>query len=120
LRRKPADRLRLKRHLAHGVEREFLRGRCAALGCRIEIADAFERIAKEIQPHRLLGTGNENIEYAAAHGEFANFAHRVDTLEALAGPAAPTALPFSAGCPPARKIRDPTRPSWAAPAAASH
>ena len=50
----------------------------------IEGADRLQRVAKEIEPQRLLRARHEEIENAAAHRIFADFAHRRDALEAIA------------------------------------
>ena len=42
---------------------------------RIEAADRFERVAEEIEPHRLGHARRIQIEDAAAHGVFAGLAH---------------------------------------------
>ncbi len=79
-----ADRIGRQRHFAHRVqvERAGLTGR--TLACRIEGADAFQRIAEEIEAHGLLGAGHENIENTAADGKFADFAHGRDAVETVA------------------------------------
>jgi len=66
------------------VEIERARLGDGALAGRIEGADAFQRIAEEIQPHRLFGARHEDIENAAAHGKFANFAYRRHPVETVA------------------------------------
>ena len=57
----------------HQVERAHVEQR--ALGFRVERTDRFERVAEEIEPHRLVETGRKQIEDAAAHGVFAGLAH---------------------------------------------
>ena len=46
-----------------------------ALGLGIEAADRLQRVAKEIETHRLVETGRKQIEDAAAHRIFARLAH---------------------------------------------
>ena len=57
----------------HQIERaQFGNG---ALGLRIEAADRFQRVAEEIEPHRLVHAGREQIDDAAAHRVIAGLAH---------------------------------------------
>ena len=58
----------------HEIERAQLRGR--ALRLRIEGADRFERIAKEIEPDRRCRARRIEVENAAARGVIADVAHR--------------------------------------------
>src|ERR1700722_7421796 len=58
----------------HEIERAQLRGR--ALRLRIEGADRFERIAKEIEPDRRRGAWRIEVENAPARGGIAGVAHR--------------------------------------------
>jgi hypothetical protein len=53
----------------------------SALGGGIEGADAFQRVAEEIEPDGLRRSRRENVEDAAAHGIFADLAHRRHALE---------------------------------------
>ena len=46
-----------------------------ALGFRIESANQFQAVAKEIEPYRLVEPGWKQVEDAAAHGVFAGLAH---------------------------------------------
>ena len=48
----------------------------AALGLGIKNPDAFQRIAKEIEPPRQIRAGRKNIDKSAAHGEIARLDHR--------------------------------------------
>ncbi len=80
---KQADRLRgeLKLRHRHQVERtQFVGG---ALGLRIEAADRFQRVAEEIEPHRRVHAGREQVDDAAADGVIAGFAHRRCAVEAI-------------------------------------
>ena len=54
-----------------------------ALRLRIEAADRFQRVAKKIEPHRLVHAGRVKIDDAAAHGVIAGFAHRGGAVEAV-------------------------------------
>ena len=73
---KPADRLAGELELGdrHQIECAQLVGR--ALRLRIEGADRFQRVAEEIEPHRLIHPGRKEIENAAAHRVLAGLAHR--------------------------------------------
>src|SRR5579863_981628 len=65
----------------HQVERaEIPRG---ALAVRIEAADAFERIAEEIEPYRLAHTRREQVNDAAADRVIAGLAHRRGAVETV-------------------------------------
>lgn len=79
-----ADRIGRQRHLAHRVEIEGADLAGGALAGGIEAADAFQRVSEEIEAHRLFRPRHEDIEDAAAHGIFADFAHRRDAVEAVA------------------------------------
>ena len=57
----------------HEIERAQLPRR--ALGLRIEAADRLQRVAEEIEPHRLGHAGRKEIDDAAAHRVFAGLAH---------------------------------------------
>ena len=81
---KPADRIGRQRHFAHGVQIERARLADGPLAGRIEGTDALQRIAEEIEPHRLLGARHENIENTAAHGELAHLTHRRNPVETVA------------------------------------
>ena len=54
-----------------------------ALGLRIEAADRFQRVAEEIEPHRLGHAGREQIDDAAAHRVVAGLAHGRGAVEAV-------------------------------------
>ncbi len=56
---KPADRIRRQRHFAHRVQIERARLADGPLAGGIEGTDALQRIAEEIEPHRLLGSRGE-------------------------------------------------------------
>lgn len=79
-----ADRIRRQRHFAHRIEieRAHLPGR--PLACRVEAADALQRIAEEIEAHGLFRPGHEDIENTAAHREFTDLAHGRDPVETVA------------------------------------
>ncbi len=65
------DELKLRDR--HQVERAHVEQR--ALGLGVEGADRLQRVAKEVEADRLVETGREEIEDAAAHGIFAGLAH---------------------------------------------
>ena len=76
------DRRLARRHLADGQKRDMLaRGLCA-LRDRIELPDAFERVAKEIEAHRARMPRREEVEDAAAHRVFARLHDRARAIEA--------------------------------------
>ncbi len=56
--------------------------RLRALGLGIEAADAFQRVAEEIEPHRAERARREQVEDAAAHRIFAGLHHRAGAVEA--------------------------------------
>ena len=58
----------------HQIERAQFLGR--ALGFRVEAADRLQRIAEEIEPHRVGHAGREQIDDAATHRIIAGLAHR--------------------------------------------
>ena len=58
----------------HQVECAQLVGRALAL--RIETADCFQCVAEKIEPHRLRGSGREQVDDATAHRIIAVLAHR--------------------------------------------
>ncbi len=58
----------------HQIEGAHVESR--ALGFGIEGADRFQRVAEEVEAHRLIEPGREQIEDTAAHGIFAGLAHR--------------------------------------------
>ncbi len=47
------------------------------LGQRVEAANRFERVAKEVEAQRLCRPRGEEVDDAAADGEFAGLAHRI-------------------------------------------
>ena len=78
-----ADRLRRQRHFAHRpAASTALRWPVVRWRGGVEGADRLQRVAEEIEPQRLVGAGREEVENAAAHGEFADVAHRRHALEA--------------------------------------
>ena len=73
-----------------------------ALGLGIEGADRFQRVAEEIEPHRLVHARRIKVEDAAAHRVFAGLAHRrgavvaVEFQPARSTPSMPSTLPGAA------------------------
>ena len=65
----------------HEIERAQLVG--GALRLRIEAADRFQRVAEEVEPHRLVHAGREQIDDAAAHRIVAGLAHGRGAVEAV-------------------------------------
>ena len=65
----------VQRDLAHGEQRQGVEPPMGALGLRIEGADRLERIAEEIETHRL-GPRCEQIENTTAHGVLTGIGHR--------------------------------------------
>ena len=65
----------------HEIERAHLHH--GALRLRIEAADRLQRVAEEIEPHRLVHAGGEQVEDAAAHRVVAGLAHRRGAVEAV-------------------------------------
>ena len=65
----------------HQIERAQFLGR--ALGFRIEAADRFQRVAEEIEPHRVGHAGRKQIDDAAAHRVIAGLAHRPERVKPL-------------------------------------
>src|SRR5262245_25699780 len=57
----------------HEIERVQLIG--SALRLRVESADGLERVAKEVEPHRLAHARREQVDDAAAHRIVARLAH---------------------------------------------
>ena len=84
---KAADRVLGQHHLAHGVEFERAALADRALGDRVEGPHRLERVAEEIEPERLLAARYEDVENAAPHRIFADFANRRHALEAVLGQA---------------------------------
>ena len=99
----PADGFRFQRDFAHGVERQFRGLAGGALRGGIELPHALERVAKEIQPYRFFSSRHENIENAAAHRIFADFANRVDPFKTVLGQTARQILHFQMVAGPRRK-----------------
>ena len=56
-----------------------------ALAKRIKHADAFNLIAKEIQPDRRGKRAGKNIQNTAAQGKFTKFPYRLGTYKAISG-----------------------------------
>ena len=78
------DRLRVEQHLADRREVHGIGGLGAPLRDGIEPAHGLDRVAEEVEPHRALGIGRENIHDAAAHGIVARVHHRAGAHEAVA------------------------------------
>src|SRR5680860_1582107 len=101
-----------QRHLAHRQEIQGIKPRLGPLGFRIEGAHGFQRVAEEVEAHRL-AAGRKKIEDATAHGVLARVRHRAGAaiargLEALDEPvhAHDTAgLEFQAGAGDERRRR---------------
>ncbi len=72
---KPPDRFRGELELGHRHEVELAQLFGGALGFRIEAADRFQRVAEEIEPHRVAHAGREQIDDAAADRVVAGLAH---------------------------------------------
>ena len=67
--------LRRQRHLAHRQQLHLLAPRLGALRLGVEGPDQFERVAEEVEAHRL-AAGRIEVEDAAAHGVLAGIHHR--------------------------------------------
>ncbi len=65
----------------HEIERAQLVG--GALRLRIEAADRLQRVAEEIEPHRLGHAGRVEVDDAAAHRIVARLAHGRGAHEAV-------------------------------------
>ena len=78
------DRLRRQQHLADRRKGEGARRLVAPLRQRVEPAHGLDDVAKEIEPHRALGVGGEDIHDAAAHGVIAGLHHRAGADEPVA------------------------------------
>ncbi len=74
-----AQHLVVEQHLADRCEGRALQGRRGTLGFRIELSEAFEEIAEEIEPQRLRRGRREDVDNAPAHGIFPAFAHSGNT-----------------------------------------
>ena len=72
-----------KGDFAHRHKRKFLHRLGAALRLRVEGLDAFEIVAKEIQPDGIDAAWWKKIEDTAAHREFAGLHDRARALEAI-------------------------------------
>ena len=71
-----ADRLGGELKLGHRHEIERAQGVHRALRLGIERADRLQRVAEEVEPHRIAGAGRIEIDDAAAHRVVARLAHR--------------------------------------------
>ena len=97
-----ADGLGIDQRLADRQQVDFLQLPGRTLGLGVEAADALQRVAEQVQPHRLLGRRREDVDHPAANGELAALGHRrgagiavdreialqVGDLHLLAGPGA--------------------------------
>src|SRR4051794_11079879 len=70
------DGLGIELQLAGRADDEALEPAGAALAQRIELADRLDLVAEEIDAQRRRRAGREEIDDAAAHGEFARLRHR--------------------------------------------
>src|SRR5947209_13798501 len=61
------DRSVIKEDLADRPQNEFVDSAGGALAQRIEAADAFQRVAEEVEPDRLFRSGGVQVDDAAAH-----------------------------------------------------
>ena len=77
------DRFRRQLELRHGHEVEIAQIFGGALRFRIEGADRFQRVAEEIEPHRRVHAGGEQIDDAAAHRVIAGLAHGRRAIKAV-------------------------------------
>ena len=78
------DRLRREQDLADRYEMQRAGRVRAALRHGIEPVRGLDDIAKEVEPHRALGIGREDIDDTAAHGVVAGLHHRAGAHEAVA------------------------------------
>ena len=69
----------IERQEAHGRQRVL-----RALRLRLEPADRLDRVTEEVEPHRRLLAGREEIEDAAAHREVADLIDEIGTAEPVA------------------------------------
>ena len=77
------DRIRVERHFGHRPQGQALPAIGAALGAGIEDADRFDRVAEQVEPHRIGLAGGEDVDDAAAHGVFARLHHRAGAAIAV-------------------------------------
>ena len=71
-----------RRRLADGQKRDLLARGLGSLRHRIELADAFERVAEKVEPDGPRMPRREQIENAAAHRVFAGLHHRAGPVKA--------------------------------------
>ena len=81
---KARDRGRVEQYFADRHQLDRLHLRAAALRHRIEGADGLDRVAGQIEAHRMVFVGREEIDDAAAHGVIARLHHRAGAREAVA------------------------------------
>ena len=77
------DALGRELDLAHRHEVEGAQRAGRALRLRIEGADRFERVAEEVEAHRVRQPGGKEVDDAAAHGVFAGIAHGAGAQKAV-------------------------------------
>jgi len=82
---KAGDGRLVEEQLGHGLQPHPVALFRGALGQRIEGADAFQVVAEQVEPERLLGAGREQVDDAAAHGVLAGFTHRLGPTVAVMG-----------------------------------
>ena len=82
-RAEPRDRVRVERHLRDRPQDQTLALIGAALGSGIEDADRLDRVAEQVEPHRIRLAGREDVDDAAAHGVFAWLHHRAGAAVAV-------------------------------------
>ena len=73
---KTAYLLVIEQHFIGGIKCELFDCSGGTLRLRVKCAEAFQRVAKEIKPHRRLGSGWENVDDAAPHGKVTGVNHR--------------------------------------------
>src|SRR5205085_11646946 len=71
------DRRIVEQHLADRSQHKFVECAGRALCQRVEAAQAFERVAEEIEADRLRRAGRVQIDDAASYREFAGLTHRI-------------------------------------------
>ena len=73
------DAVGIECDFAHRPQRESGGFLGAALGRRIETADALDCVAEQVEADRVALAARKDVDDAAAHGEFAGLHHRVCT-----------------------------------------
>ena len=77
------DALGRQQHLADRKQHDLVAVSGRALAHRIERTDRLQRVAEQVEPQRLGGSGREQIDQAAAHGELARLHHGVGAAETV-------------------------------------